>query len=138
MDMRNDLRIRTLTERFFDGETSLAEEQELYRLFREGDVPEDLVQYKELFAGFDSIRLPQQKNSRRNWRQAIGIAASVLVLFAIGTMLLAKQSNDECVAYIYGEKCTDKAIVMQQMQSTLSEMGDISTVDEQMRDFFSE
>jgi hypothetical protein len=42
------------------------------------------------------------------------------------------------VAYIYGEKCTDKAIVMQQMQSTLSEMGDISTVDEQMRDFFSE
>lgn len=138
MDMRNDLRIRTLTERFFDGETSLAEEQELYRLFREGDVPEDLVQYKELFAGFDSIRLPQQKTSRRNWRQAIGIAASVLVLFAIGTILLAKQSNDECVAYIYGEKCTDKAIVMQQMQSTLSEMGDISTVDEQMRDFFSE
>lgn len=132
------MRIRTLTERFFDGETSLAEEQELYRLFREGDVPEDLVQYKELFAGFDSIRLPQQKNSRRNWRQAIGIAASVLVLFAIGTMLLTKQSNDECVAYIYGEKCTDKTIVMQQMQSTLSEMGDISTVDEQMRDFFSE
>ena len=138
MDMRNDLRIRTLTERFFDGETSLAEEQELYRLFREGDVPEDLMQYKELFAGFESIRLPQQKNSRSNWRQAIGIAASVLVLFAIGTKLLAKQSNDECVVYIYGEKCTDKTIVMQQMQSTLSEMGDISTVDEQMRDFFSE
>ena len=138
MDMRNDLRRRTLTERFFDGETSLAEEQELYRLFREGDVPEDLVQYKELFAGFDSIRLPQQKISRRNWRQAIGIAASVLVLFAIGTILLAKQSNDECVVYIYGEKCTDKTIVMQQMQSTLSEIGDISTVDEQMRDFFSE
>ena len=101
-------------------------------------MPEDLKQYRELFAGFDSIRLPQQKNSRRNWRQAIGIAASVLVLFAIGTILLAKQSNDECVAYIYGEKCTDKTIVMQQMQSTLSEMGDISTVDEQMRDFFSE
>lgn len=132
------MRIRTLTERFFDGETSLAEEQELYRLFREGDVPEDLKQYKELFAGFDSIRLPQQKNSRRNWRQAIGIAASVLVLFAIGTMLLAKQSNDECVAYIYGEKCTDKAIVMQQMEATLNDMGSIPTVDEQMRDFFSE
>lgn len=132
------MRIRTLTERFFDGETSLAEEQELYSLFREGDVPEDLKQYRGLFAGFDSIRLPQQKNSRRNWRQAIGIAASVLVLFAIGTMLLVKQSNDECVAYIYGEKCTDQAIVMQQMQSTLSEMGDIATVDEQMRDFFSE
>lgn len=132
------MKIRTLTERFFDGETSLAEEQELYRLFREGDVPEDLMQYREMFAGFESIRLPQQKTSRRSWRQAIGIAASVLVLFAIGTMLLTSKSNDECVAYIYGEKCTDKTIVMQQMQSTLSEMDDISTVDEQMRDFFSE
>lgn len=138
MDMRNDLRIRTLTERFFDGETSLAEEQELYRLFREGDVPEDLMQYRELFAGFENIRLPQQKTSRRNWKQAIGIAASVLVLFAIGTILLAKQSNDECVAYIYGEKCTDEAVVMQQMETTLNDMGSIPTVDEQMRDFFSE
>lgn len=132
------MRIRTLTERFFDGETSLAEEQELYRLFREGDVPEDLMQYRELFAGFENIRLPQQKTSRRNWKQAIGIAASVLVLFAIGTILLAKQSNDECVAYIYGEKCTDEAVVMQQMETTLNDMGSIPTVDEQMRDFFSE
>ena len=53
--MRNDLKIRTLTERFFDGETSLAEEQELYRLYREGDVPEDLLQYKELFGGFEGL-----------------------------------------------------------------------------------
>lgn len=132
------MKIRTLTERFFDGETSLDEEQELYRLFREGDVPEDLMQYREMFAGFESIRLPRQTTSRRKWRQAIGIAASVALLFAAGAMLLTSKSNDECVAYIYGEKCTDKTVVMQQMQSTLSEMGDISTVDEQMRDFFSE
>ena len=136
--MRNDLKIRTLTERFFDGETSLAEEQELYRLFREGNVPEDLLQYKELFAGFEDIRLPQEKTSRRKWGQVVGIAASIAVLFVIGTTLLMKTNNDECVAYIYGEKCTDKTVVMQQMQSTLNEMGDISTVDEQMRDFFSE
>lgn len=136
--MRNDLKIRTLTERFFDGETSLAEEQELYRLFREGDVPEDLLQYRELFMGFEDIRLPRQNESRRQWGQAIGIAASIAVLLAVGTTLLTRTSKDECVAYIYGEKCTDKTIVMQQMQSTLNEMGDISTVDEQMRDFFSE
>lgn len=136
--MRNDLKIRTLTERFFDGETSLAEEQELYRLFREGDVPEDLLQYRELFMGFEDIRLPRQNESRRKWGQAIGIAASIAVLLAVGTTLLTRTSKDECVAYIYGEKCTDKTIVMQQMQSTLNEMGDISTVDEQMRDFFSE
>lgn len=136
--MRNELKIRTLTERFFDGETSLAEEQELYRLFREGDVPEDLLQYREMFIGFEDIRLPQQKASRRKWGRVIGIAASIAVLLAVGTTLLTRTGNDECVAYIYGEKCTDKAVVMQQMQATLDDMGDISTVDEQMRDFFSE
>ena len=136
--MRNDLKIRTLTERFFDGETSLAEEQELYRLYHEGDVPEDLLQYKELFSGFEDIRLPQQKASSHQWRWIIGIAASITILFAVGTTLLTRNSKDECVAYIYGEKCTDKAIVMQHMQSALDEMEDVSTIDEQMRDFFSE
>ena len=132
------MKIRTLTERFFDGETSLAEEQELYRLYREGDVPEDLLQYKELFSGFEDIRLPQQKASSHQWRWIIGIAASITILFAVGTTLLTRNSKDECVAYIYGEKCTDKAIVMQHMQSALDEMEDVSTIDEQMRDFFSE
>ena len=136
--MRNDLKIRTLTERFFEGETSLAEEQELYRLFREGDVPEDLLPYKEMFAGFEDMSLPRQNPSRRRWGKVIGIAASVAVLFAVGTTLLTRNSHDECVAYIYGEKCTDKTIVMQQMESALSDMDDIVTVDEQMRDFFSE
>ncbi len=136
--MRNDLKIRTLTERFFDGETSLAEEQELYRLYHEGDVPEDLLQYKELFSGFEDIRLPQQKASSHQWRWIIGIAASITILFAVGTTLLTRNSKDECVAYIYGEKCTDQTIVMQHMQSALDEMDNVSTVDEQMRDFFSE
>jgi len=136
--MRNDLKIRTLTERFFDGETSLAEEQELYRLFREGDVPEDLLQYKELFAGFEDIRLPQQKVRPHKWGRVVGIAASIAILIVAGATLLTRTGNEECVTYIYGEKCTDKTVVMQQMQSALSEMGEVPTVDEQMRDFFSE
>ena len=136
--MRNDLKIRTLTERFFDGETSLAEEQELYRLYREGEVPEYLLQYKELFNGFEDIRLPQQKASSHKWGWVVGIAASIAILLTVGTTLLTKNSKDECVAYIYGEKCTDKTIVMQHMQSALDEMEDVSTIDEQMRDFFSE
>ena len=136
--MRNDLKIRTLTERFFDGETSLAEEQELYRLYREGDVPEDLLQYKEMFSGFEDIRLPQQKASSHQWKWVIGIAASIAILLAIGATLHTRNSKDECVAYIYGKKCTDKTIVMQHMQSALDEMDNVSTIDEQMRDFFSE
>jgi hypothetical protein len=136
--MRNDLKIRTLLQRFFDGETSLAEEQELYDLFRDGNVPEDLLKYKDLFAGFEHIRLPRQKQSHSNWWRMAGIAASIAILLAVGGSLVSRNSNDECVAYIYGEECNDKAIVMKQMESTLNEMGDFATIDEQMRDIFSE
>ncbi|MBO4851658.1 MAG: hypothetical protein J5529_12280 [Prevotella sp.] len=136
--MRNDLKTRTLVQRFFDGETSLAEEQELYRLFREGNVPDDLLKYRELFAGFDQVRLPQQKPVQRNWWRMAGIAASIAILLTVFGTLFTGHNNDECVAYIYGRECNDKAIVMQQMRSALNEMGDFTTVDEQMKDIFSE
>ena len=136
--MRNDLKTRTLVQRFFDGETSLAEEQELYRLFREGNVPDDLLKYRELFAGFDQVRLPRQKPAQRNWWRMAGIAASIAILLTVFGTLFTGHGNDECVAYIYGRECNDKAIVMQQMRSALNEMGDFATVDEQMQDIFSE
>ena len=100
-------------------------------------VVDSIISLTTLIA-FEDIRLPQQKASSRKWGWVIGIAASVAILLAVGTTLHTRNSKDECVAYIYGEKCTDKTIVMQHMQSALDEMEDVSTIDEQMRDFFSE
>ena len=47
--MNNLLRIRTLTEKFFDGGTTPEEEQELYDFYRQDDIPEDLRSNCELF-----------------------------------------------------------------------------------------
>ena len=39
--MNNLLRIRTLTDKFFEGDTTPEEEQELYDFYRHDDIPED-------------------------------------------------------------------------------------------------
>ena len=41
--------IENLLERFFEGETSNAEERELYAFFARPDLPEHLKSYKPLF-----------------------------------------------------------------------------------------
>jgi hypothetical protein len=41
--MNNNNHIRSLTEKFMKGDTSLTEEQELYRYFSGNDIAEDLL-----------------------------------------------------------------------------------------------
>ena len=46
--------IENLLERFFEGETSNAEEQELYAFFARPDLPEHLRGYKPVFGYFET------------------------------------------------------------------------------------
>lgn len=52
MDNIDETRIEQLVERFMAGETSLEEEDLLYRYFSGDNVAENLKQYKELFTAF--------------------------------------------------------------------------------------
>lgn len=45
--------IEELLERYFDGETSAAEEKQIRAFFASGEVPEHLAAYAPLFAYFD-------------------------------------------------------------------------------------
>ena len=38
-------RIKELTDRFFEGETTVEEERELYALYLEEDIPEEMEEY---------------------------------------------------------------------------------------------
>ena len=54
--MMNELEIRTLTERFFNGETTLAEERRLYRLYSEAEsLPADLEELREMMADLGEL-----------------------------------------------------------------------------------
>lgn len=53
--MNNSKKIRKLIQRFFDGETTLAEERLLYDFFASDNVPNELAEYKEMFVGYAAI-----------------------------------------------------------------------------------
>ena len=70
--MMNELEIRTLTERFFNGDTTLAEERRLYQLYSEAEtLPADLLPLREMMldlgrldAQIPSTQIPTPNPSR--------------------------------------------------------------------------
>jgi len=125
--MSSILRIRTLTDRFFDGTTTLEEEQELYDYYRrEQALPADLAQQRQLFLDFAAVRFADEQavnaSKPRRWHRW-AIAASAALLIAAGAAVWlnsGRQGDDECVAYIYGERTTDRDVVLGEMQKTMA------------------
>ena len=176
--MMNELEIRTLTERFFDGETSLAEERRLYQLYSEAEgLPADLLPLREMMldlgrldAEIPSTQIPTPNPSRGEgslkslpadnatyktsqtplpsggvgggylgvW---LSLAASLLLLFTLGSMWYGYERQNECVAYVYGERVTDQELVMREMQTAMTSLAAddaTATMEQQMKELFAE
>lgn len=90
-------RIENLIEKYFEGETSIAEENELKTYFSSEDVAQHLQQYSPLFGYFPKAKtqrftqpLPLKTKKRKSvaW---LSVAASVVVLFGTGTFIYNNQ-----------------------------------------------
>ncbi|MDD5150815.1 MAG: hypothetical protein PHC28_10130, partial [Flavobacterium sp.] len=83
-------KIEILIEKYFRGETSIVEENELQNYFSSSNVAQHLEQYKPIFGYFALTKeqklerkFPQQSIKRnRTW---MSLAASIVVLLGIGT-----------------------------------------------------
>ena len=145
--MSNILRIRTLTDRFFDGTTTLEEEQELYDYYRrEQALPADLAQLRQLFLDFAAVQFGDEQalnvnvNKPRRWLRW-AVAACAALLIAAGTAVWlnnGRQGEEECVAYIYGERTTDRDVVLCEMQKTMTVVtcDGSDVVEEQLKGMF--
>ena len=145
--MSDILRIRTLTDRFFDGMTTLEEEQELYDYYRrEQALPADLAQLRRLFLDFAAVQFAdepaaeQQAPIPRRWLRW-AVAACAALLIAAGTAVWlnnGRQGEEECVAYIYGKRTTDRDVVLSEMQKTMAVVTDDGSdeVEEQLKMMF--
>ena len=83
-------KMEALLEKYFEGETSIAEENELKNYFSSPDVAPDLEQYKPLFGYFaDAKKENFEKNvpliPRKQKVAWLSIAASIAVLIGIGS-----------------------------------------------------
>jgi len=146
--MSSILRIRTLTDRFFDGTTTLEEEQELYDYYRrEQALPADLAQLRQLFLDFAAVQFGDEQalnvnvNKPRRWlRWAVAACAALLIAAGAAVWLnYGRQGDEECVAYIYGERTTDRDVVLGEMQKTMAAVTDDGSdvVEEQLKMMFA-
>ena len=77
----------------------------------------------------------------RNRLIAIFAAACIVVGISMTAIHFTKlETNDECVAYVYGKKYTDQQTVMAEMKRTMGKMTEDNTqneIEQQLNDLFS-
>jgi len=83
-------KIENILEKYFQGETTIAEENQLKEYFSSPNVAQHLEQYKPMFGYFSQVK--EQKSTQKIPLQTkkrnvawLSIAASVVVLLGIGT-----------------------------------------------------
>ena len=98
--MESHREIENLLEKYFEGETSLAQEQELHNYFSSDSVAANLEKYRPMFGYFKQasqqqhdreILLPVKKVKRSNW---MSIAASAVILLGVGTFAYVNQASE--------------------------------------------
>ncbi len=92
--------IKILLEKYFDGNTSIAEENQLKNYFSSADIAPEFAPYKPMFSYFShaknessNIGLPQeQRKNRTAW---LSIAASAVVLLGVGLMFFNQTKQED-------------------------------------------
>ena len=71
----------------------------------------------------------------------LSLAASLLLLFTLGSMWYGYERQNECVAYVYGERVTDRELVMHEMHTAMTSLAAddaTATMEQQMKELFAE
>lgn len=140
--MTDKQQIQEWLNRFMAGTATEQEEQQLADSFCSAmDVPEEWLPYAIMFRGFRQEAIGGSKVKTVTMRRWIAAAAAVVLLIAGGTMVWQQhlsQSEDECVAYIYGERTTDRDVVLCEMQKTMTAVtyDGSDVVEEQLKGMF--
>ncbi|MEC4005270.1 hypothetical protein OX283_011425 [Flavobacterium sp. SUN052] len=93
--------IEKLVEKYFEGETSIAEENELKIYFSSTNVAQHLEQYQPIFGYFSQAKEQQftqeipLKARKRDVVMWLLIAASVVVLLGVGTFMYFETNKSE-------------------------------------------
>lgn len=130
-----------LVERYYAGETSLHEEEELRRFLfskESGDAYDDtraVLAFTETGRRLARSRIKNRRHLSLHVRTAAAVGMALLLG---GGLFYIVAPRDTCVAYVYGEKHTDPAVVIEQLQHSVSQFAETGiTVESQLDDIFS-
>ncbi len=91
MSRLNDQNARQLLKLFLDGETSIAQEKQLYDYFSRRDLPADMEDYREMMSWYASLSVDKKVSRIRPLQRFgfkwISVAAAVVLLLAVGLPL---------------------------------------------------
>ncbi len=126
LNISSQAELEQLINRYFDGETTVQDEQALRETLADCPWSSDVIDEARFTMGyFAAHRNEQQRVAKKtNHRQIIGIAASIAIILAIGGYALwhQQQSNDVCIAYVNGNVVDDNDKVMALIANDMSKM----------------
>ena len=141
----NETKARQLVDRYFEGATTLQEEQELYAFFTSEHISAELKPLRLMFLDMYQLQgcepAPQAKvvslKSRSRWRH-IAAAAAVVATAGIVTAVWLRPADD-CEMVAYGQRLTDHEAVMHEVERTLTDAQSATPdVGNELRDAFGQ
>lgn len=142
--------IKILINKYFEGLTSREEEKKLLESllrFPSGDPEIDETLAVMGYTKYKSEverELPEIKPFMKWYHSLSAVAAAVILIFAVGFSIFFFNDNftkdNECYAYIRGERLEDDNAVMELVKIQLNEMGDMENhiscaIEEDLEDF---
>ena len=120
----NTPELHNLIERYFNADTSLEEERLLRRELATGiNNPDDpVIQEACAVMGLHVIR----RKPAAIWRNVAAVAVAIAVTGSLLSGVIRQQSTGECVAYVNGQRISDRDAVMKLMFADLNEMEEAS------------
>lgn len=151
--------IQNLIDRFLDAGTTLQEEQLLMEYFQQENIPEELMEYREMFLDYAEmpstpLQLPRgeelntlidskinagEYSIRKQPPRIFRYAAAAVVVLTVGIgAFLHFAATPDCVAYVGGEKVTDKTAIEQLINNNVEDMRTDNLAEAQLMDMLKE
>ncbi len=143
----NEQKAKELTERYFEGNTTLGEEQQLYAYFTSESISSELMPLRQMFLDMCQLQgcEPAPKAAvaslkhRPRWPR-IAIAAGILAMAGIVTTLqFIRNDHSDYEMIAYGERQNNREAVMREVGRTLGEaQNTTSDIDAELKDAFGQ
>ena len=139
-------RVKILVDKYFDGLTSLEEEQELRHYFAQAEnIPEEYQVVKMMLGAFDTLShetsnrkinvhadIKRRKTLRLNMKWMTGIAAAVAILIGAAIILTPNSVNQEVstetapayICYVNGVKVEDDKVAYAEANRILGSLSE--------------
>lgn len=128
LHITNQAELEQLIDRYFDGETTVQEEQSLREALADCPWSSELIDEARFAMGyFAAHKQQQQRVVKKNYqRQVFGIAASIAIIIGICFSLFSRQwitPRYECIAYVNGKVIADnQQAIMSLIAQDLNDM----------------